>query len=137
MRTGRLSTASGPWWRCWTVPRWPRSLAGTSRQSLHPWLRRFREGGRDGLKDRSRRPHSSPSRVPTEVAVCQLRQSYPKWGARRIAHELAVRGVANAPGRSTVHRILVRNGLVNQQVQIHRRVYKRSGRRRCSCGRWT
>ncbi|MGW2613292.1 helix-turn-helix domain-containing protein [Streptomyces sp. NPDC001500] len=36
---------------------------GTSRQSLHTWLRRFYEGGRDGLKDRSRRPHSSPSRV--------------------------------------------------------------------------
>ncbi|MEV8529816.1 IS481 family transposase [Streptomyces sp. NPDC052000] len=100
---------------------------GTSRQSLHTWLRRFREGGRGGLKDRSRRPHSSPSRVPTEVelAICQLRQSYPRWGARRIAHELAVRGVANAPGRSTVHRVLVRNGLVNHQVQVHRRVYKR------------
>lgn len=49
----------------------------------------------------------------------------PKWGARRIAHELAVRGVADAPGRSTVHRVLVRNGLVNHQVQVHRRVYKR------------
>ncbi|WP_432164666.1 IS481 family transposase [Streptomyces sp. bgisy031] len=100
---------------------------GTSRQSLHTWLRRFREGGRDGLKDRSRRPHTSPSRVAVEVelAICQLRQSYPKWGARRIAHELAVRGVENAPGRSTVHRVLVRNGLVNHQVQNHRRTYKR------------
>ncbi|WP_408055396.1 IS481 family transposase [Streptomyces paludis] len=100
---------------------------GTSRQSLHTWLRRFREGGRDGLKDRSRRPHTSPSRVPVEVelAICQLRQSYPKWGARRIAHELAVRGVAEAPSRSTVHRVLVRNGLVSHQVQVHRRVYKR------------
>ncbi|MYS86668.1 IS481 family transposase [Streptomyces sp. SID5474] len=100
---------------------------GTSRQSVHTWLRRFREGGRDGLKDRSRRPHSSPSRVPVEVelAVCQLRETYPRWGARRIAHALAVRGVANAPGRSAVHRILVRNGLVNHQLQVHRRVYKR------------
>ncbi|MCF3104878.1 helix-turn-helix domain-containing protein [Streptomyces roseoverticillatus] len=53
---------------------------GTSRQSLHTWLRRFREGGRDGLRDRSRRPHSSPSRVPVEVelAICPLRQFYPK-----------------------------------------------------------
>lgn len=83
---------------------------GTSRQSVHTWLRRFREGGRDGLKDRSRRPHNSPSRVPVEVelAICQLREAYPRWGARRIAHELQVRGVADAPGRSTVHRILVR-----------------------------
>ncbi|MEU6190782.1 IS481 family transposase [Nocardia sp. NPDC047038] len=100
---------------------------GTSRQSVHAWLRRFREGGREGLKDRSRRPHTSPSRVPVdvEIAICQLRQTYPKWGARRIAHELAARGVSDPPGRSTVHRILVRNGLVDRQVQIHRRVYKR------------
>lgn len=107
--------------------RWPRSPAGTgtSRQSLHTWLRRFRGGGRDGLKDRSRQLHRSPSRVPVEVVVCQLRQTYPRWGARRIAHELAERGIADAPGRSTVHHILVRNGLVNHQVQVHRRVYKR------------
>jgi transposase InsO family protein len=100
---------------------------GTSRQSLHTWLRRFRDGGRDGLRDRSRRPHTSPSRVPVEVelAICQLRQTYPKWGARRIAHEVVVRGMTDAPGRSTVHRVLVRNGLVNYQVQVHRRVYKR------------
>ncbi|MEU9131852.1 helix-turn-helix domain-containing protein [Kitasatospora sp. NPDC048540] len=53
---------------------------GTSRQSLHTWLRRFREGGRGGLRDRSRRPHNSPSRVPVdvEVVVCQLRQSHPR-----------------------------------------------------------
>ncbi|MFD4407482.1 IS481 family transposase, partial [Nocardia sp. NPDC058499] len=100
---------------------------GTSRQSVHAWLRRFREGGREGLKDRSRRPHTSPSRVPVdvEIAICQLRQTYPKWGARRIAHELAARGIADPPGRSTVHRILVRNGLVERQVQVHRRVYRR------------
>ncbi|WUE67181.1 helix-turn-helix domain-containing protein [Streptomyces europaeiscabiei] len=100
---------------------------GTSRQSLHTWLRRFREGGRDGLRDRSRRPHTSPSRVSAdaELAICRLRQAYPKWGARRIAHELAVRGMPDAPGRSTVHRGLVRNGLVTHQVQVHRRVYKR------------
>lgn len=63
---------------------------GTSRQSLHTWLRRFREGGRDGLKGCSRRPNTSPSRVAVEVelVICQLRQTYPKWGARRIAHEL-------------------------------------------------
>ncbi|WP_432190643.1 IS481 family transposase [Streptomyces sp. Tue6028] len=100
---------------------------GTSRQSVHTWLRRFREGGRDGLKDRSRKPHTSPSRVPgdVELLICQLRQTYPKWGARRISHELTARGLADAPGRSTVHRVLVRNGLVNHQVQVHRRVYKR------------
>ncbi|GLW19953.1 hypothetical protein Stsp01_66950 [Streptomyces sp. NBRC 13847] len=74
-----------------------------------------REGKRDGLKPRSRRSHTSPLRVPgdAELAICQLRQSYPKWGIRCIAHKPAVRGVAEAPSRSTVHRLLACNVLVN------------------------
>nr|WP_229789735.1 helix-turn-helix domain-containing protein [Pilimelia terevasa] len=33
---------------------------GTSRQSVYSWLRRYDEEGLDGLRERSRRPHSSP-----------------------------------------------------------------------------
>ncbi|MER6442343.1 helix-turn-helix domain-containing protein [Streptomyces sp. NPDC001185] len=90
---------------------------GTSRQSLYTWLRRFREGGRDGLNDRSHRPHSSPTRVPVEVElmICQQRRSHPGWSARRIVEELASLGIENVPNPSTIYRILVRNGLVNHE----------------------
>jgi transposase InsO family protein len=100
---------------------------GTSRQSVDTWRRRFRDEGLPGLADRSRRPHVSPTRVPAEVEalVCELRRQHPRWGARRISHELAVRGVEAAPARSTVHRILARNGMVAAQEQQHRRVYRR------------
>jgi transposase InsO family protein len=100
---------------------------GTSRQSLHSWLRRFEAGGAEGLLDRSRRPKTSPTRVAAtnEALICELRRAYPRWGPRRIAHELDMRGVVPVPSRSTVYRVLVRNGLVQRQEQRHRRTYKR------------
>ncbi|WP_042411071.1 IS481 family transposase [Streptacidiphilus carbonis] len=101
--------------------------AGASRQSVYTWVERYHSGGLDALMDRSRRPHVSPHQVAAEVEalVCELRRSYPRWGARRIAHELGQRGLVPVPGRSTVHRILTRHGLVNNQDQNHRRVYRR------------
>lgn len=35
---------------------------GISRPTLRKWLRRYEEHGEDGLKDQSRRPHTSPAR---------------------------------------------------------------------------
>ncbi|MGP3919187.1 IS481 family transposase [Nonomuraea sp. 10N515B] len=100
---------------------------GVSRQSLHSWRKRFEQEGMPGLADRSRRPKSSPHRLPAEVEalVCELRRQHPRWGARRIVHELRLRGVDPVPGRATVHRMLVRNGLVRHQEQEHQRKYRR------------
>ncbi|KWT63519.1 transposase [Streptomyces albus subsp. albus] len=100
---------------------------GTSRQSLHTWRRRFEQEGMSGLLNRSRRPRRSPSRTPADVeaAVCQLRRQHPRWGARRIRYEMGRRGVEPLPSRVTVHRVLVRNGLVVAQDQEHKRQYKR------------
>ncbi|MDJ0380112.1 IS481 family transposase [Streptomyces sp. G-G2] len=100
---------------------------GVSRQTVYTWVERYHAGGLGGLVDRSRRPHSSPHQVAPEVEalVCELRRTHPRWGARRIAYDLGQRGLKPVPGRSTVHRILVRNGLINHQEQNHRRVYKR------------
>ena len=100
---------------------------GTSRQSLHSWRRRFEEQGRPGLADRSRRPRTSPTRLPAEVEalICQLRRQHPRWGARRIGYELGRRGADRVPSRATVHRVLTRNGLIDAQAQQHRRQYKR------------
>jgi transposase InsO family protein len=100
---------------------------GTSRQSLHVWRQRFQQEGMSGLADRSRRPRTSPNRVAADVEAltCDLRRQHPRWGARRISHELGRRGVEPAPARATVHRILVRNGLVDPQEQQRKRTYKR------------
>jgi transposase InsO family protein len=100
---------------------------GVSRQSVYTWRDRYAAGGIDGLRDASRRPRTSPSRLPaeTEALVCELRRAHPRWGARRIAFEAAQRGVERAPSRATVHRVLERNGMVVPQAQRHKRKYKR------------
>ncbi|WP_431240942.1 IS481 family transposase (plasmid) [Mycolicibacterium aichiense] len=100
---------------------------GASRQSVHSWVIRYEALGLPGLADRSRRPLTSPNELsPTVVAmVCELRLTYPRWGAQRIAHELALRGVDAPPSRSSVYRILVRHGLVAAQQQNHKRKYRR------------
>ncbi len=100
---------------------------GASRQSVHSWVVRYETLGLPGLADRSRRPLTSPNELPATVVamVCELRRTYPRWGAQRIVHELAVRGVEAPPSRSSVYRILVRHGLVAAQAQNHKRKYRR------------
>ena len=65
------------------------------------------------LADRSRRPHSSPTRTAAaiEAAIVAMRDAHPAWGARKIAHCLEREGKA-CPAPSTVHEILRRHGRV-------------------------
>ena len=89
---------------------------GVSRQTLHTWITRYARDGLAGLIDRTHRPPSCAHQAPAEVEtmVCELRREHPRWGPRRIAHELA----RSAPepttvvSRSTAYRILVRHGLI-------------------------
>jgi len=76
-----------------------------SRQCAHKWWRRFREEGEPGLRDRSSRPHGCPHRTPERIErrIVALRQSR-KLGPARLA------GIVDVPA-STVHRVLVRNGM--------------------------
>lgn len=78
---------------------------GVSRQCAHRWIARFRSEGAAGLKDRSCRPHRSPSRVPVEVEerVVQLRREQ-RRGQDWIGPELGI------PSR-TVGAILKRRGM--------------------------
>jgi transposase len=100
---------------------------GTTRQSLDSWRARFKEEGMTGLIDRSRRPHTSPSKLSAELEarICQMRRQHPRWGACRISHELGRQGLDRVPSRATVHRVLARNGLIDPQDQHHKRKYKR------------
>src|SRR5580700_5876343 len=65
------------------------------------------------LADRSRRPHSSPTRTATaiEADILAVRDAHPAWGARKIAHCLKREGNA-CPAHSTVHEILRRHGRI-------------------------
>jgi transposase InsO family protein len=89
---------------------------GVSRQTLHTWLTRYARDGLAGLMDRSRRPETCPHQADAQIEtrVCELRREHPWWGPRRIAFELARSAPEGtiSPGKSTVHRILRRHGLI-------------------------
>lgn len=90
-----------------------------SRQTLYKYRRRFEAEGPAGLVERSRRPHSSPTRVSmdTEDAIVRLRKELRiDNGAQAIAYQLARRGDI-APSVATIHRVLVRRGMVTPQPQ--------------------
>jgi transposase InsO family protein len=94
-----------------------------SRQTLHNWLARYEADGLEGLADRSHRPARCPHQIAAgvEVAVLEMRRSKPYWGARRLALELAKRGVAPAPSESAIYRCLVRVGMIDPVTRQRRR----------------
>jgi transposase len=95
---------------------------GVSRQSVHAWLRRYRDEGPSGLADRSHKVHHHPWQIPAEVesVICELRRVHPRWGPKRLVFEMGRRGYG-AVTRSTVYRVLVRNGLVEPKSRRRRR----------------
>jgi transposase InsO family protein len=88
---------------------WPQShiakAMGISRKCVKTWLSRFAAAGEAGLRDRSSRPHTTPTRTSqaVEARILQLRRNSrrgPDW----LSAELGV------PPR-TVSRVLARHGL--------------------------
>nr|WP_243418147.1 IS481 family transposase [Actinomycetospora cinnamomea] len=111
---------------------------GVSRQSVQNWLRRYRDDGLAGLVDQPRRPETSPSQTSVEVEalICEMRREHPRWGARRLAHELQQRGVSPVPSRTTVHRVLLRHGLVDPRPRRRRRSDYRRWQREAPMALW-
>jgi transposase InsO family protein len=88
---------------------WPKAhiaaAMGVSRKCVRVWIDRFETEGEAGLRDRSSRPHRSPTRTPPEVEarVVELRlreRRGPEWigaeldiAARTVSRVLARRGV--------------------------------------------
>jgi transposase InsO family protein len=99
---------------------------GISRDTYYRYRRRYLAEGLAGLEDRSRRPRSSPVKIPAEleIRICEMRKGHPRWGARRIRTELIRAGI-DPPAISTVHQVLVRNGLVSAQPPRRPRADKR------------
>jgi transposase len=76
----------------------------TTPKTVAKWVKRFREEGVEGLRDRSSRPHSSPSQTePATCAVIEMLRRQRRTG-QQIAAEVEV-------SPATVSRILRRLGL--------------------------
>jgi transposase InsO family protein len=90
-----------------------------SRSWLYELLARYRAGGEEALQPRSRRPHSSPTRVSpaTEDQIVALRKSLAEEGfdagAVTIHYHLSRRRRGRAvPSVATIWRVLSRRGFV-------------------------
>jgi transposase InsO family protein len=92
---------------------------GISRKTGYKWLGRYRKQGTPGLGDHSRRPKRSPGLLAQtqEQSVVKLRQSNPRWGARKIRRLLKNQGEANVPACSTITAVFHRHGLIDLKSQ--------------------
>jgi transposase InsO family protein len=85
-----------------------------SRKTGYKMLRRYAEGGFEGLKDHSRAPHHHPNAVSkaVEQAVLSARRSHRTWGPKKLKAWLARQdSTVIWPSASTVGEILSRHGL--------------------------
>src|SRR5438105_14285430 len=85
-----------------------------SRQTVHAWLARYEREGMEGMGNRSHRPTMCPHQMPAliEVKVLEMRRTKPFWGPRRLALELARKGVTPTPSPSAIYRGLLRAGVI-------------------------
>jgi transposase InsO family protein len=100
---------------------------GISRKTGYKWRRRFQTDGPTALADRSRRPHTSPSRctVVVQAAVVALRKKHPAWGPRKLQRRLADMGRTDLPATSTVAAILRRSGCVSAWATVQHQPMQR------------
>lgn len=87
--------------------------SGVSRQRLGVWYKRWVHEGEMGLEDVPSIPHNSPRRTPDwiEKRILEIRKE-DQWGPAKIAGLLRLEGITIAG--STVHKVLVRNGVSRQ-----------------------
>ena len=98
---------------------------GVSPTTAYELLRRYRTSGENGLRERSRRPFSSPSRTDEELVrvILQIRDET-HWGARKIARRVRDLGLG-AVHHSTVHSILQRHDRVDRMASEAHQAFQR------------
>ena len=96
---------------------------GVATRTMHRWLARYEGDGLEGLGNRSHRPAHCPHQTApgVEAMVLEMRRAHAYWGARRIAFELARKGVQPAPSESAVYRCLVRAAVIDPMTRRRRR----------------
>jgi transposase InsO family protein len=89
-----------------------------SAKTGYKWKERFLREGMQGLRDRSRRPHSSPNQLSENVtcSLVRLKTRHPKWGPKKVREVFSRQDPgAQIPSLSTVKRVLEKAGLVQHR----------------------
>ena len=87
---------------------------GISRKTGYKWLARYQARGLDGLHELSRRPRTSPTRVPpaVEALVLRERHRHRTWGPKKLREILGTEyGSTPVPAVRTLGNLLTRHGL--------------------------
>lgn len=96
---------------------------GISPKTGYKRVNRFRAYGWEGLGDRSRAPHTRPTKTPQEVAelLVATKLGHMTWGPRKLIPWLRVRQPqVDWPAPSTASSILERAGLVRRRRRARR-----------------
>lgn len=104
---------------------------GVSRQAIYNWLEQYRADPQAGLNDRSRRPHTSPTRT-AEAIEQRIIAERKRWGfgSKKILRRLQDEYPDVAwPPRSTIDEIFKRAGLVRGRKTVRRRFAPAAARR--------
>lgn len=98
-----------------------------SRETGYKLLRRYKEEGLNGLKERSRAPHHHPSKTShaLEERIIAVRTQHSTWGARKIHAHLMEKGIHDVPARSTISDILKRQGFISEEESLKRQALGR------------
>jgi transposase InsO family protein len=100
---------------------------GVSPTTGYKWLERDKEEGSQGLRDRSRRPVSSPRRASAKIErlIVEVHERFPSWGPRKLRKVLSKEGHSDLPVPSTIATILRRNGCEIRARMSEQAAYQR------------
>jgi transposase InsO family protein len=88
---------------------------GITTKTGYKWLKQFEADGVEGLRERSRRPHSNSRSIREDIAerLVELRKEYPTCGPRKLLGILAPQKPTwSLSAASTVGELLKRRGLI-------------------------
>lgn len=94
-----------------------------SRETGYYWLRRYRTGGVESLRDLGRAPQRHPNQTSSEVEqqVLELRRAHMRWGPRKLKRVLERDQAEQSwPAASTMGEMLRREGLAVARVKRRR-----------------
>lgn len=105
---------------------------GIDRHTGYKWKERYAQ--QQSLADRSRRPHTSPSKTSEEIEqlILAARAENPGWGARTIREVLIREGYAQIPCAKTVNNILHRYGCISPEESQKRQPFTRFEKDLCN-----
>jgi len=94
---------------------------GIRRQTGHKWLKRLKEEGYKGLKNRSRRPHrlrGAQRQQQWKERVIALKRRHWTWGPKKLRKVLAkLDGSPDVPSVASLGRWLAKQGLTRRQAR--------------------